>query len=179
MNYNAVVCVVKSNDDVYGEHYSELNCNMDSVHEWFDDDSEIFNEYDNKGRLIHSTVVVSGNIDQYSYFEYDDNDNIIRYERNGITEETTYDSEGNQSTAIVYYDDNTSETTIYFKNDYGFLSVDNELNLRVTEFDEKRKLRRIRTIDNTEIIFKRDENGKLVKRIVTDLNTGEVNTYNY
>lgn len=176
MNYNAVVCVVKSNDDVHGEYYSELNCNMDSVHEWFDDGSEIFNEYDDKGRLIHITVVVSGNIESYAYFEYDDNDNIIRYERKGFIEEMIYDSEGNQSITVACYDDNTSETIIHFKNDCGSLSVDNELNLYVVEYDENDKTRRVRD-NNIETIFKWDKNGRLVLRTVTRLNTGERKEY--
>lgn len=172
MNYNAVVCVVKTKDNHCGTYYSELNCNMDVIHELYDDTSEIYFEYDNRGRLVHELGIVpyDSDMNHEIWYEYDENDHLIYKCWDDEYEEwRTYNNGRLISTKSKYKDDDIGDVVIYFSNVNGYMMVDDNLNITVREYNVNGRMTRYK-FNNFEEFYKYNESGEKIyyKRVYKD-----------
>lgn len=146
MNYNAVICVVKNEDKCYGTYYSELNCNMDVLHEWYNDNSEVYYEYDDRGRLIHEIGIVHYDPDMNHeiWYEYNDNDQLIHKCYDDNYEEWRIYNNDKWISTKSRFENEFEDVIIYFSNVNGYMMVDNNLNLTVREYDNDGRMTRFK-----------------------------------
>ena len=172
MNYNSVVCVVKHEDIHCGTYYSELNCNMDILHERYNDDSETYFEYDDRGRLIHEIGIVPYDSDMTHeiWYEYNENDQLIHkcYDDGDYEEWRTYNN-GEWISAKSKYGDGFEDVIIYFSNVNGYMMVDDDLNLIVREYNNDGRMTRFK-YNEFEEFYEYDEFGEKIyyKRVYKD-----------